>query len=161
MAYITPSITPHDGLNPAYRVYYTDSSRDSSTHLVLDHATYSVDLEIANTLPISTPLSYTLEYTARGSLGLQDLSPGSWDEFVQRLVREPEVWGHFYRRYSRGGPHAKKDCGKACKEHILCRLVTFDRDNTNQCNMIKNQMKRIEKEKTEKEEKQWSVLDIL
>ena len=157
MAYITPSLTPHDGLNPAYRVYYTDSSRDNSTHLVLDHATYSLDLEMVNTLPSNTTLTYTLEYTARDSLGMQDLSPESWGGFVQRLVRDEEAWDMFYRRYSRGGPHAGKECKKTCKEDILCRLVTFDREDTMECGRIKEEMKMIEMEQTE----QWTVWDIL
>ena len=36
LAYIAPSLTPHDGLNPGYRVYLTDSSGPEATHVVRD-----------------------------------------------------------------------------------------------------------------------------
>ena len=31
LAYMAPSLTPHDGLNPGYRVYLTDSSDPEAT----------------------------------------------------------------------------------------------------------------------------------
>ena len=149
-------MTPHDGLNPAYRIYYTDSYTDNATHLVLDHATYSLDLNTANT--DNTSISYTLEYTARESLGMQDLSPASWDLYVSHLVNNEQDWEIFYKRYSRGGPHASKHCGRQCKEDILCRLVTFDREDTSKCTMIKEQIRKVHNEKPGDE---WSVWNFI
>jgi len=164
MAYITPSMTPYDGLNPAYRVYYTDSDRPNSTHLVLDHATYILDLEQANTSPQNTSISFTLEYSARKTLGLKDLSPRSWSKFVMTLVREKAEWDSFYRRYSRGGPRAEKQCGKTCKTDILCKLVTFDREDMVNCDKIKKELNKIEKKKKVAEEddkEEWSWIEDL
>ena len=91
---------------------------------------------------------------------MQNLSPESWSEFVGTLVREKEAWDTFYRRYSRGGPHAEKKCNKTCKQDILCRLVTFDREDTRECSRIKEEMDRIEMEQEEKGE-EWSLWNVL
>ena len=71
--------------------------------------------------PLSGSLNFTAEYTARESLGLEDLSPSSWDSLVDRMVEEEELWQKFFTFYSRGGPMAKEKCDKKCKEGILCR----------------------------------------
>jgi len=139
MAFVTPSLTPHGGLNPAYRVYYTDSSRPEATHLVMDMDTYSIDLPSANIN--TTHLNYKLEYKARKSLNISDLGPESWAGYVWTLVRDETVWQEFYNRYSREGPKTRNKCENECKQEILCRLVTFDREDTKACEKIKEEMK--------------------
>ncbi|GIY72021.1 sphingomyelin phosphodiesterase, partial [Caerostris extrusa] len=48
VAYIGPSVTSYDGVNPSYRIYTVDGSHPKSSSAVLDHETYYLNLTEAN-----------------------------------------------------------------------------------------------------------------
>ena len=73
------------------------------------------------------------------------MSPESWADYVWTLVRDETVWQEFYNRYSREGPKTRNKCQNDCKQEILCRLVTFDREDTKACEKIKEEMKKQSK----------------
>ena len=138
VAFIAPSITPHDYLNPGYRIYLTDGAREKSTHVVLDHQTYYVDLEHENKVDQNATLNYTLEYSAKSDLGMEDMSPLSWSQYVNDLVVNKDEWSKFYKRYTRYGPYSSQHpCDETCKENILCRLLTFDSSELQMCHALK------------------------
>ena len=137
IGYLGPSLTPHDGLNPGYRIYITDSKREEASHAVLDHQTYYVDLTEANRDNRTTSLDFRLEYSALSSLGLQDLSPASWGRYVETLATNDTEWQAFYQRYSRGGEFSSRACDGDCRLDIVCRLVTFQSGDHHMCHQMK------------------------
>ncbi|RUP52332.1 Metallo-dependent phosphatase-like protein [Jimgerdemannia flammicorona] len=76
MAYLGPSVTPFTKLNPAFRVY----KYSRKTHRLLNHYTYSFDLEEANK-PGNEPQWYLL-YDAKTAYGLKDLNPTTWHDLT-------------------------------------------------------------------------------
>lgn len=46
IAYIGPSVTPYDNLNPGYRIYYVDGDHDATTRLVIDHENWIMNLKV-------------------------------------------------------------------------------------------------------------------
>ena len=124
-----------DGLNPSYRVYLTDSAREGGSHAVLDHHTYSLDLVEANRNN-RTELTFALEYSALSSLGLTDLSPQSWAAYAESLATNQTEWELFYQRYSRYGEFSSRPCNRACRQDVLCRLVTFQSGDDTRCRYI-------------------------
>ena len=133
VGYIAPSLTPHDGMNPGYRIYLTDGHSPDATHLILDHQTYYFDLHQANTNNKS--IDYKLEYTAKDSLNMTDMSPHSWSQYVSRLLTDEAEWSNFYYRLTRSGPMSQ-ECDRKCKHMLLCRLVTFDSADTSHCDAL-------------------------
>lgn len=121
MAYLAPSETPHDGLNPAYRIYTIDGDHQDSTNLVLDHVTYTVDLDRAN---LNKNMTMTVEYEAKRDLGLPNLSPTCWHKYVENLASSENDFEQFRRHRYRNGPAIKKGCNKKCRKQMLCDLLT-------------------------------------
>lgn len=136
VGFTAPSLTPHDGLNPGYRIFLSDSSRPDASHALIDHHTFSLDLTQANLDDNNKSLKYTLEYSALRSLNLEDMSPTSWNKYVNKLVENDEAWALFYKRYSRNGPATDAACDSECKKNTLCRLVTFDSSDKTHCENI-------------------------
>ena len=103
---------------------------------MVDHQTFYLDLARAD----QTGLKFLPEYSALADLGMEDLSPASWARYAARLVEQPAAWHQFHRRYSRAGPAASRPCNTACRAATLCRLVTFDRTDTSQCEAVQRQL---------------------
>jgi hypothetical protein len=70
---------------------------------------------------------------------------------VARLDKGEQEWEEFYRRRVRGGPASDDPCDSSCRTDILCRLVTFDRTETSEC----EDLMRKQKEREEKEWEDW------
>lgn len=94
IAYIGPSVTPWTDLNPAYRIYYVDGDHDDTTRLVVDHETWSMNLEEAN--DVGTPIWRKL-YTAKDAYSLPSLRPADWSDFITRMKNNDELFELFYR----------------------------------------------------------------
>ena len=103
---------------------------------MLDHQTYYLDLREANTN--RTELTFALEYSALSSLGLTDLSPLSWARYTESLATNQTEWKLFYQRYSRYGEFSSHPCKTACRQDILCRLVTFQSGDDQMCLHIRS-----------------------
>ena len=104
---------------------------------MLDHETYSLDLRESHSN--KTELTFSLEYSALSSLsslGLSDLSPLSWARYTESLATNQTEWNLFYQRYSRYGEFSSRPCNRACRQDILCRLVTFQSGDDQMCRHI-------------------------
>ena len=139
VAYTAPSLTPHDGLNPGYRIYHVDGKRQDSSHVLLDHETYYFNLDELNA-ESEHNIKYKMEYSAKSSLEMKDLTPESWSQYVNELVVDDSKWEEFHQHYTRHGPASQKKsslCSGKCKQEIICRLVTFDSGDQTMCHAVK------------------------
>ncbi|ORX92527.1 sphingomyelin phosphodiesterase [Basidiobolus meristosporus CBS 931.73] len=123
VAYIGPSVTPYEDVNPSFRVYEVDKN----TKQVLNHFTYALDLVKVNEQ--KTP-DWQLVYSAKEAYGLKDLSPSSWSGLVDRFEVNSQLFDQFFQYKSRrflplaDSRHRVEPCslnGK-CRQKILCGL---------------------------------------
>lgn len=119
IAYIGPSITTYDGVNPSYRIYTVDGNRANSTRMVLDHETYYMNLTEAN---LNNNPQWKFEYSAYKAYKMSSLLPSEWDKVTQRLETNDSFFQQFYRYYVQLSDYIDKPCKNRCKEKILCRL---------------------------------------
>lgn len=137
VAYIAPSVTTYINLNPGFRVYYVDGAYPGSSHLVLDHETYILNLTEANnhslglaTGPDPNP-TWTLLYRATEAYGLGSLFPSDWDGLLKTFVQDDRVFQRFWRLYHKG--HVSESCRDACKTATICFLRSGRYDDPRQC----------------------------
>nr|XP_023023027.1 sphingomyelin phosphodiesterase-like [Leptinotarsa decemlineata] len=119
VAYLGPSVTTFENFNPAYRVYYVDGDRLNSTREVLDHETWTMDLDKANKED-KDPTWYKL-YTAKDAYAMESLKPEEWNKLVERMVNDQDLFDLFYKNYYRDSP-VRPFCDAQCKLQILCDL---------------------------------------
>ena len=160
VGYLGPSLTPHHGLNPAYRIYLTDTKREEASTAVLDHQTYYFNLTEANNNSNTnrSRLNFRLEYSALSSLGLKDLSPESWSLYVETLATNDTEWRTFYERFSRFGDYSSAACRKDCRRDVLCRLVTSQSGDLSKCEQVRTLVTEEEEFDlfdSEEEEEEW------
>jgi len=117
VAYIAPSVTPYYGLNPSYRLYTV-----SATGVMLDHHTWIMDLAQANTNPYEDPPWFLL-YSAKSSYQMSSLSPLSWQEVVDRLQTDRDMFDMFYKHYY-SGSKTRPPCDPVCRYRLVCSLVS-------------------------------------
>ncbi|XP_044749117.1 sphingomyelin phosphodiesterase-like isoform X2 [Coccinella septempunctata] len=118
VAYLGPSVTTFENHNPAYRVYYLDGDYPDSTRAILDHETWTMNLEEAN--KNGDPEWYRL-YSARRDLDIETLNPEDWNSYLKKLIDVPDAFYQFYKYYYRDSP-ARPKCDNKCKLQILCDL---------------------------------------
>ncbi|RWS11022.1 sphingomyelin phosphodiesterase-like protein, partial [Dinothrombium tinctorium] len=125
VAYITPSVTTFGFMNPGYRIYTIDDT-DGSSHFVLDHETYYLNLTEANKYGRKKSLHWKFSYSAKKSLNLTSLAPQQWHKLVLNMMHDDSLFQKFYRfYYNRSDYLNRKPCdNETCKLDILCRLVT-------------------------------------
>ncbi|XP_056645510.1 sphingomyelin phosphodiesterase-like isoform X1 [Diorhabda sublineata] len=134
IAYLGPSITTYENHNPAYRIYYVDGDYNNSTRFVLDHETWTTDLEKANEGE-NEPIWYKL-YSARDTYGIQSLSPEMWDKFIDKMAADPYYFNIFYKNYYRDSP-TRPYCDSECRVRILCDLKSGrSQDRLHLCNKL-------------------------
>ena len=97
VAYLAPSLTPHKGVNPAYRIYEIAAAENSSSDaVVVDHETHYVDLAASI---LNGSLVHKFGYSARAEYNMSDLSPESWETVVtSAATKGPEgdrIFQHF------------------------------------------------------------------
>ncbi|KAJ8402301.1 hypothetical protein AAFF_G00371660 [Aldrovandia affinis] len=139
VAFIAPSITTYIDLNPGYRVYYVDGQYPGSSHLVLDHETYILNLTEANkhnhsrgrdSGPDPNP-KWTLLYRASEAYGLSTLFPADWDGLLKTFLADDRVFQRFWYLNHKG--HVSEPCRDACKTTIICFLRSGRYDDPRQC----------------------------
>lgn len=112
IAYLGPSVSPYYDLNPGYRIYYVDGDHDKSTRVskhvhsclyhrqflfyqaVVDHESWTMNLREANLY--GYPIWFKL-YSARQAYGMVALRPKDWDELVERMTNEQDLFDLFYK----------------------------------------------------------------
>ncbi|XP_068906860.1 sphingomyelin phosphodiesterase-like [Tenebrio molitor] len=119
VAYLGPSVTTYENHNPAYRIYYVDGDHDNTTREVLDHETWTINLDEANESS-EDPKWYRL-YSAKNAFAMDSLRPAAWAKVIDRLVQNPDFFDLFYKYYYRASP-ARPTCDTKCKLQILCDL---------------------------------------
>lgn len=94
IAYIGPSVSPYNDLNPGYRIYYVDGDHEHTTRLVIDHESWIMNLKEANLYDY--PIWYKL-YSSRAAYGMQGLRPGDWDDLIATLTNNQELFNLYYK----------------------------------------------------------------
>ncbi|XP_050298661.1 sphingomyelin phosphodiesterase-like isoform X2 [Anthonomus grandis grandis] len=139
VAYLAPSVTSYTFNNPAYRIYYIDGDYDGSTREVLDHETWTFDLEKANR-PGNRPEWYKL-YSAKDTYQMSSLRPAEWNKLLEAMVTDEDLFGIFYRNYYRNSIEAPI-CDKQCKAQIICDLKSAKSQSRHQlCHELEKENK--------------------
>ncbi|XP_051882422.1 sphingomyelin phosphodiesterase isoform X2 [Pristis pectinata] len=128
VAFIAPSVTTYIDLNPGYRVYQIDGSYPGSSHLVLDHETYILNLTQANE---SGRPRWTLLYTLREAYGMRTAFPADFDSLIGRLLKDERLFQKYWFLYHKG--HTAQVCREACKTGAICALRTGRADDPELC----------------------------
>eukprot|EP00062_Callorhinchus_milii_P026360 gi/632988372/ref/XP_007883075.1/ PREDICTED: sphingomyelin phosphodiesterase-like [Callorhinchus milii] len=134
-AFICPSVTTYINLNPGYRIYVTDGPYPGSSHCVLDHETYILNLTEANA-GAGEP-RWGLLYRAREAFGLETLFPADWDLLIRRFQQDDRLFQRFWFLYHKG--HTSEPCHQACKTATLCALRTARSDDPALCQHLDDQ----------------------
>ncbi|CAG8462547.1 18014_t:CDS:2, partial [Cetraspora pellucida] len=119
IAYIAPSVTSFKNMNPAFRVYEIDKV----TKKILNHYTYSMDLQEANRL--DKP-EWKLLYDAKSLYGLENLDPKSWHDLTEKFITDTNAYKTFKKTASRNHRLDKYGSCSAldtqCRNRIICKL---------------------------------------
>ncbi|NWI04902.1 ASM phosphodiesterase, partial [Tichodroma muraria] len=147
IAFIAPSVTTYINLNPGapqtpacvppnqpspppaltvppaagYRVYEVAGSYPGSSHAVLDHETFILNLTEANAAPPGTRPPWQRLYSARKAYGLPTAFPSDWDRLVRRMQDDEQLFQLFWFHLHKGHP-PHEPCGSPCKAALLCAL---------------------------------------
>lgn len=130
VAFLAPSATTFINLNPGYRVYQIDGNYPGSSHVVLDHETYILNLTQANAAG-GTP-SWKRLYRARETYGLPDAMPASWHNLVYRMRDDEQLFQTFWFLYHKGHPPSEP-CGTPCRLATLCAQLSARADSPALC----------------------------
>lgn len=130
VAFLGPSATTFINLNPGYRVYQIDGNYPGSSHVVLDHETYILNLTQANA-PGGSP-SWKRLYRARETYGLPDAMPASWHNLVYRMKADEQLFQTFWFLYHKGHPPSEP-CGTPCRLATLCAQLSARADSPALC----------------------------
>lgn len=118
IAYIGPSVTPYNDLNPGYRIYYVDGDHEQSTRAVVDHETWVMNLREANLYDY--PIWYK-EYSTRQAYEMPSLIPQEWDNYLYKLAENGTNFETYYKHYWKNSP-VRPPCDAECKKRMLCDL---------------------------------------
>lgn len=94
IAYLGPAITSYSNLNPSYRIYYIDGDHDETTRTVVDHETWTMDLEQAN---LNDNPVYFKSYSVRDAYSMQGLSPNDWHDFIENMKTDDELFELYFK----------------------------------------------------------------
>uniref|UniRef100_A0A1W7R9I3 Sphingomyelin phosphodiesterase n=1 Tax=Hadrurus spadix TaxID=141984 RepID=A0A1W7R9I3_9SCOR len=119
IAYVSPSITTYNGVNPGYRIYTVDGNYPNSSRTVLDHETYYLNLTEAN---LSDKPKWKLEYTAKKAFNMTTLLASEWDNLLKVFEKNDNLFQKFYRYYRKMSDYYKDPCTGDCKTQLLCNL---------------------------------------
>lgn len=142
IAYIGPSVTPYSGQNPAYRIYYVDGDHKDTTREIIDHETWIMNMEKANTEAEQDPKWFKL-YSARESYGMPNLRPKEWNNLIYRMTQDSNLFQQFYKFYHRDSPVSPK-YGDKEKLQMLCDLKSGkSQDRHHLCHDLESGVKAI------------------
>ncbi|XP_011305839.1 sphingomyelin phosphodiesterase [Fopius arisanus] len=118
VAYVGPSVSPYENLNPGYRIYYIDDDEASPTRQVVDHETWIMNLDDANFH--DSPTWYRL-YSARDAYEMSSLRPDDWNSLINRMIDDADLFYVYYKHYHKNSP-VRPRCDTKCKKRLLCDL---------------------------------------
>ncbi|XP_051971914.1 sphingomyelin phosphodiesterase-like [Xyrauchen texanus] len=142
VAFIAPSVTTFENLNPGYRVYYIDGNHPGSSRMVLDHETFILNLTLANNQPERPAIptkpdpnpSWTLLYRASEAYGFSTLFPTDLDHLIKVFLNEDHVFQQFWYFYHKG--YVSEPCTDTCKKTLICFLHSGRDDLLTQCDVL-------------------------
>jgi len=138
VAYIAPSVTTFDKLNPGYRVYEMDGRRVNSTRYVLDSVTYFLNITKAN---LENRPVWEKEYDAREAYNMTSLFPSDWNDFVHRMAVDPRLFDKYIRHFFKS---FMSDDKQDVREDMLCRFVSGRSDDPSLCQQILGEFRAAE-----------------
>ncbi|XP_035425417.1 sphingomyelin phosphodiesterase [Cygnus atratus] len=134
VAFVAPSVTTYINLNPGYRVYEVDGAYNGSSHAVLDHETFILNLTEAN-MPGAEPHWQRL-YRAREAYGMATAFPADWDLLIRRFQDDERLFQRFWYHFHKGHP-PREPCLEACKAALLCALRTGRSADPSLCRVLR------------------------
>ncbi|XP_075054548.1 sphingomyelin phosphodiesterase [Mixophyes fleayi] len=134
VAFIAPSVTTYFDLNPGFRVYLIDGQYPNSSHVVLDHETYILNLTEANKNMKEKP-QWKLLYSALNTYGMKFAYPSDWEDLAQRFLRDDGLFQTFWYLHHKG--HVGEVCQESCKRSLLCDLRTGRSGDLQLCKDLK------------------------
>ncbi|XP_054829486.1 sphingomyelin phosphodiesterase isoform X1 [Eublepharis macularius] len=137
VAFVAPSVTTFVSLNPGYRVYLLDGVYPGSSHMVLDHETFILNLTEANA-PGAVPRWQRL-YGARETYGFSAAFPADWDQLVRRFQVDERLFQRFWYLMYKGHP-PRQPCRDACKVALLCALRTGRAGDPRLCQSLSHEL---------------------
>ncbi|KAM5179854.1 LOW QUALITY PROTEIN: sphingomyelin phosphodiesterase [Mantella aurantiaca] len=144
VAYIAPSVTTFIGLNPGYRVYLIDGGYPKSSHFVLDHETYILNLTEANKKQKEP--QWTRLYSALDAFGMKSAYPSDWDNLLNRFLQDERLFQTFWFLLHKG--QVEEVCEETCKRTVICALRTGRSSDLQLCKDLGLDGKPIWKRKT-------------
>eukprot|EP00058_Branchiostoma_floridae_P011432 XP_002596920.1 hypothetical protein BRAFLDRAFT_76421 [Branchiostoma floridae] len=130
IAYIGPSVTTYQYLNPGYKVYEIDGNYTGSSMQVVNQQTYILNLTEAN---LTDKPVWKLEYDTKEAYNMSSMTPADWDKFVQRLEKDDKLFQMFYRYYYKSYP--AEACDQKCRTALICDLKTARSDDPSMCTL--------------------------
>jgi len=119
IAYIAPSVTTFNYMNPGFRTYDIDGGNEDSTWNVVNHDTYYADISQTDD---THPPQWTHEYNAKTAYGMKDLSPEEWHNLLERMENNNDLFQVMFRAYRKQYQYDKCD-DKTCRKGFLCGMI--------------------------------------
>lgn len=138
IAYIGPSVTTYNYMNPGYRTYDVDGGNTDSTWNVVNHDTYYAD--IAKSDDTHAP-EWQHEYNAKEAYGMKDLSPTEWHSLLERMENDNELFQIMFKAYRKQFKY--DECNDlSCRKSFLCGMMDGP---FKQCDLTKEEKMRYAK----------------
>uniref|UniRef100_A0A7M5V677 Sphingomyelin phosphodiesterase n=1 Tax=Clytia hemisphaerica TaxID=252671 RepID=A0A7M5V677_9CNID len=119
IAYIGPSVTTYNNMNPGYRTYDVDGPSTNATWNVINHDTFYAEIQKTDD---THPPEWLHEYNVKEAYGMKDLSPGEWHGLIQRMYNDPELFQIMFKAYRKQYKYDTCDTLK-CRRSFLCGMM--------------------------------------
>ncbi|XP_035688596.1 sphingomyelin phosphodiesterase-like isoform X2 [Branchiostoma floridae] len=131
IAYIGPSVTTYQYMNPGYRVYEIDGNYPESSMQVVNQQTYIMNLTEAN---LTDKPTWQLEYDTKEAYNMSSMTPADWDKFIQRLEKDTELFKTFYR-YMYKSQRTDQPFTQKRRTAVICDLKTARSNDPSMCTL--------------------------
>ncbi|XP_059502883.1 sphingomyelin phosphodiesterase isoform X1 [Stegostoma tigrinum] len=135
VAFIAPSVTTYINLNPGFRVYRIDGNYPESSHAVLDHETYILNLTEANER--DNP-KWVFLYGLQEAYGIKTAFPVDMDNLISHFLLDDRLFQRYWFLYHKG--HTDQPCQQACKTATICALRTGRAGDPALCKDLHNKL---------------------
>lgn len=115
-------------------MYEVDGAYNGSSHAVLDHETFILNLTEAN-VPGAEPRWQRL-YRAREAYRMASAFPADWDLLIRRFQDDERLFQRFWYHFHKGHP-PREPCLEACKAALLCALRTGRSADPSLCRVLR------------------------
>ena len=83
----------------------------------MDHQTYYLDL---SKVPEHGVTTFELEYAAKKEYKLQDLSPDSWNNLLNDMTEDDDLFQIMYKAFTK--QVVREPCHTLCKRNYICSM---------------------------------------